>query len=739
MEIHNITAKGDFITQSISTSASWTPQDKGRIVYVEDEGMFYFGGDDGWFVNSTSSSGTSGTTGTDAIAGLAIPYYYAVSNQPFYSTTWTSNITGFQAARVNDGNKVTGVTDSVATDNAIYIELDLGAGNAKEFIGVTFTILGSGLPYYWSYSDDGSAWTNMSSKITLVGDNLDEWESVGSHRYWKLTTYAVFNWGYSSIKEIQFHEPGGTIPYKKYIKPNSATMSSVTSLDIATIDRNDRDVTFWANSLDDSTNTTHRGTLYFEKEGTDGATYAVFSITGAVTTSGDFVTCPVTYVSTSGSFVDNDEITAIFYRTGNAGSSGSSGTSGQSGTSGSSGTSGAAGVAAAAGSDTQVQFNDGGTNLGADAGLVYDKNTKALSIADGLLYLTAAAVAHGMTTIAPTTAYAKFTYNSASVGGVNFTGFSDTVSGYEHSIKIQALVNGDISPYGATTCGIRIQLARSNGTGIQWSGGCVMGLDDLNVGQTWGLWAHGVQTWTYPGGLSHGITTVFNTTDTFGQIGNRLGANDGGFDIRGVSKSAGTSAIRLYGVNASGTPTASSLVFTGCKKNGTGVQSLTGTEPVLSVYNAATLLSTMYGDGTFKTKRVQFDPVDLVDKEVFGEVFPGTVGVSAAQFSVLHYNGTEGVYDLADADASSTMPAVAMLTETVSSSGSSKRLLNRGWVRDDTWNWTRGGLLYVDITTSGGMTQISPSGSGDQVQIVGYAYSADIIYFNPQYTIVEVL
>ena len=38
----------------------------------------------------------------------------------------------------------------------------------------------------------------------------------------------------------------------------------------------------------------------------------------------------------------------------------------------------------AAGSDTQVQFNDGGTNLGGDAGLTYNKTTDALTIAGDL-------------------------------------------------------------------------------------------------------------------------------------------------------------------------------------------------------------------------------------------------------------------------------------------------------------------------------------------------------------------
>ena len=44
----------------------------------------------------------------------------------------------------------------------------------------------------------------------------------------------------------------------------------------------------------------------------------------------------------------------------------------------------AAATAGASGTDTQVQFNDGGVNLGGDAGLTYDKTTDILSVTGGI-------------------------------------------------------------------------------------------------------------------------------------------------------------------------------------------------------------------------------------------------------------------------------------------------------------------------------------------------------------------
>ena len=48
----------------------------------------------------------------------------------------------------------------------------------------------------------------------------------------------------------------------------------------------------------------------------------------------------------------------------------------------------AAATAGAAGADTQVQFNDGGVNLGGDAGLTYNKTTDALSVNGGIYPVT---------------------------------------------------------------------------------------------------------------------------------------------------------------------------------------------------------------------------------------------------------------------------------------------------------------------------------------------------------------
>ncbi|MBD80950.1 MAG: hypothetical protein CL840_18680 [Crocinitomicaceae bacterium] len=111
-----------------------------------------------------------------------------------------------------------------------------------------------------------------------------------------------------------------------------------------------------------------------------------------------------------------------------------------------------------------------------------------------------------------------------------------------------------------------------------------------------------------------------------------------------------------------------------------------------------------------------------------------SVDASTSGISRALYIKSNGNYDFADADAASTMPCVALAVETGTGS---KKIVHYGFATNSSWSWTTGGLIYVS-TTSGQLTQTPPTGTGDQVQIVGYATSATTIFFNPSYVTVEV-
>ena len=91
---------------------------------------------------------------------------------------------------------------------------------------------------------------------------------------------------------------------------------------------------------------------------------------------------------------------------------------------------------------------------------------------------------------------------------------------------------------------------------------------------------------------------------------------------------------------------------------------------------------------------------------------------------------SNGKLDEADADAVTSMPAIGVALEANSSGGDAEvKILIQGILRDDTYNFTPGADLFIG-TTEGEITATAPSGSGDTVQKVGVALTADSVYLN---------
>jgi hypothetical protein len=117
-----------------------------------------------------------------------------------------------------------------------------------------------------------------------------------------------------------------------------------------------------------------------------------------------------------------------------------------------------------------------------------------------------------------------------------------------------------------------------------------------------------------------------------------------------------------------------------------------------------------------------------------GETMTVVVDDAAAVFGSVLAQGADFNYDLADADSSTTSPAYVMALET---SSGTKTVLVRGQICNTDWNWSAG-KVYLS-TTSGGMQQTVVSGTTDQVQVIGWALSADTIMFSPTYMVVGVV
>lgn len=97
------------------------------------------------------------------------------------------------------------------------------------------------------------------------------------------------------------------------------------------------------------------------------------------------------------------------------------------------------------------------------------------------------------------------------------------------------------------------------------------------------------------------------------------------------------------------------------------------------------------------------------------------------QWEIVYLNSSSQ-WVLADANGTGTYPARGMAIATATT-GNATTVLIQGTVRNDAWNWTPGGTLYLSATP-GALTQSAPSTSGDKVQQVGYALTADIAAFD---------
>jgi len=142
------------------------------------------------------------------------------------------------------------------------------------------------------------------------------------------------------------------------------------------------------------------------------------------------------------------------------------------------------------------------------------------------------------------------------------------------------------------------------------------------------------------------------------------------------------------------------------------------------------------GDLDLNQKSITLDPTPSSDHTWNGLTASFTAG-EGMTVGELCYLKSDGKMWQMDADAEATTKGMAaMATSTIDAEAAGVFLL-RGFIRDDTWDWTIGGDLFAS-TTAGLPTQTAPSATADIVRIVGQAYNADIIYFNPDNTYIEV-
>jgi hypothetical protein len=136
---------------------------------------------------------------------------------------------------------------------------------------------------------------------------------------------------------------------------------------------------------------------------------------------------------------------------------------------------------------------------------------------------------------------------------------------------------------------------------------------------------------------------------------------------------------------------------------------------------------------------VEESPASLTsDHSYTGNYETGTIGEALA-FGELCYFKSDGKWWGTDADAEVTTAGILAVCVVGGAPNATGTFLTKGYVRDDTWDWSaNGAALWVGNSPRTMVeTASQPAGSGDQIRLIGYTRTSDIIRFNPDETYLE--
>ncbi len=103
-------------------------------------------------------------------------------------------------------------------------------------------------------------------------------------------------------------------------------------------------------------------------------------------------------------------------------------------------------------------------------------------------------------------------------------------------------------------------------------------------------------------------------------------------------------------------------------------------------------------------------------------------GETLAQYNAV-YIKSDGKIWKAKADSQTTLPAIGILPEAITS-GVDGKIRTFGWITNAGWSWTPGQKLYVSSATAGAITATKPTA---YPQVIGIAKTATKILIVPQF------
>lgn len=361
--------------------------------------------------------------------------------------------------------------------------------------------------------------------------------------------------------------------------------------------------------------------------------------------------------------------------------------------------------------DEQISFNTGSTGsaLFETANLTTVDRTYQLPDASGTIALTTDIPTNVVTASSTFGTDESILRSDGTSRGAQATGANATLSDAGALTLASNATANSFIPTGSTAGGNRMYLPASNTIGFSTNG-----TGRIQISTT-------ALSPISDGGFDLGTTTL-GWQNLHANTGFVLNIDNGNWVATHTSAilTVGTGDLR---VTNAGTNSAS-VVTVG------GTQTLTSKTLTSPTINTATLGgTTTFAEGG----AIAYDSASSADGVYTGFVRAGTAGTTLAFGDLVYLAAADSRWELADADAASTSDRfLGMCVLAAASDGDPTVILLMGFIRADATfpSLTIGSPVYVGETAGDIQTTI-PTGADNVIRRVGYAWTADELYFNP--------
>jgi len=166
-----------------------------------------------------------------------------------------------------------------------------------------------------------------------------------------------------------------------------------------------------------------------------------------------------------------------------------------------------------------------------------------------------------------------------------------------------------------------------------------------------------------------------------------------------------------------------------------GEQTVVGriTGGAIAALTVAQLLALVFSSAMTENVEIQLTAAPSADGKYSGITEAGTLGETVAYGECVYFKTSDSKWYLAKADAAATSTGKIAICLVGGAANASTRVLLFGKIRADAKfpTFTIGTAVFISAATGGQLVSTAPSGSGNEIRIVGSGNTAHELYFNP--------